>query len=70
MTRRVDLVGVWLELEKACGSVGELAKRIGVSRVTVWRWSRGVKPAAIVQRHVNAFAKSNGVDAPFPEQGP
>ncbi len=54
----------WQPLIKACGSVSELAKKIGVSAVTVSRWATQTSVLDVHAERVREVAAELGVQAP------
>jgi hypothetical protein len=67
MSRATTLPSPWIELAERMGGVEALAEACGVVQSTLWRWARGKRPGAVVQRHVNALARRRGLPLPFAE---
>jgi hypothetical protein len=49
-----------------------LGEALGIGSMTLYRWGKGIStPTLFVQRAVNAFARSKGVDTvPYPDAEP
>lgn len=60
----------WRELAEAYGGAAALAKACGVSRQTLWRWTRGDRPNSLhTTTFVNRLARRLGVKEPFVSDG-
>ena len=58
----------WLELALYVGGASSLARELGVSRMTVWRWAHGrASPPLVVRDAVNQYARSRGYRPPWPQ---
>jgi DNA-binding transcriptional regulator YdaS (Cro superfamily) len=64
MSRLSSLPGPWLALAEAYGGVAPLAKALGVSPSTVWRWGQGRPISGTGVRAVEAAARRKHVPAP------
>lgn len=63
--RPIEMEGPWGAMATAAGGVNKLAEMLGVTTMTVWRWSQGGKmqgPARIV---VESTAERLGVRSPL-----
>lgn len=50
------------------GRVSELAKVLGCSRKSIFRWQKGIQPSAWSRMRVNAVAVAYGLRPPFEER--
>ncbi len=71
MARPTSLTGSWKLLADVAGGVEALVRELGVSNMTLWRWSQGTRtPPKIVQKAVNAYALTKHIAPPWPETEP
>ena len=56
----------WNRLAEAEGGVASLALFLGVTTMTLWRWSHGkTTPTRTQQLRINSFAAKAGVRRPY-----
>lgn len=68
MPRPTGITGALAPLVEHAGGVEKLAEALGVTRLTIYRWSTGERtPSSLAQRAVNDWAKRRRLAPPFPE---
>ena len=59
--RKTSLTGPFAELATIAGGVSALAKALGVSEMTLWRWNNGVsQPSGPALARLRRFAAAHG----------
>ena len=60
------LEGEWKAMADYAGGVGQLAKALGVTRLTIHRWGTGKRtPPDVTVEAVNLWARKRGLKAPW-----
>jgi DNA-binding transcriptional regulator YiaG len=66
MSRPLEMRSMIGDLARSVGSLVELAAQVGVSTVTLRRWSGGQQPAVNNARQLNRIAKKHGFPMLYP----
>jgi hypothetical protein len=71
MAPPVKLRGRFRPLIDSTGSVTELARQLGVDRITVWKWARGMlTPSPANMTSIRRLASRLALPDPYPPRKP
>jgi DNA-binding transcriptional regulator YiaG len=69
LVRRASFPPPWDDLAEAAGGAQALANAFGITRLTLWRWSRGhTAPGWATQQFVNRWAAQRKIAQPWPKK--